>query len=156
MDIEAEIKNRIIKTLFSENQAIGIYQAEVFWKKYPQETFRIILKDENDHFHKMNKYLVDNAWAYTNWAQLAIYLYLLSGWIIGTFLSFLPRKTCFHFHMIAEKKAANEYKMLMEKINKITEKDWKQDDHLNGLLKTMMDNEFIHSEIFMYHSCLHG
>jgi len=57
--------------------------------------------------------------------------------------------------MVAEKKAANEYKMLMENLNKITGKDWKQSDQFNGLLKTMMNNEFIHSEIFLHHSFLH-
>jgi demethoxyubiquinone hydroxylase (CLK1/Coq7/Cat5 family) len=155
MDTKAEIKNKIIRALISENQAIGIYQAEVFWKKYPQETFRVILKDESNHFHELNKYLVKNAWTYSSWNQLKIYLYLISGWFIGTFLSFLPRKTCFHFHMVAEKKAANEYKMLMENLNKITGKDWKQSDQFNGLLKTMMNNEFIHSEIFLHHSFLH-
>ena len=43
------IRSWIIKTLLSENQAIGIYEAEVYWKKYPPEAFSIILRDEKDH-----------------------------------------------------------------------------------------------------------
>ena len=37
MKSSKHIRSWIIKTLLSENQAIGIYEAEVYWKKYPQE-----------------------------------------------------------------------------------------------------------------------
>ena len=55
MITKEEIRHRILKIIVSEYQAIGIYQAEVFWKNYPQETFKVILKDEKEHAENIKK-----------------------------------------------------------------------------------------------------
>ena len=147
-----DIKNWIIKTLLSENQAIGIYEAEVYWEKYPQETFRAILRDEKDHFCMMEEYLKDNAWTYSTFNRIEICLYHYSGWVIGTILSFLPRKLCFDFHAVAEKKAASEYQNIVEAITQIKELEGRQQHHFKKLLQGMMNSESLHCEIFKLHA----
>jgi demethoxyubiquinone hydroxylase (CLK1/Coq7/Cat5 family) len=157
MESETDIRNWIIRALLSENQAIGIYEAEVYWKKYPQETFNVILSDEKNHFCKMEQYLKDNAWTYSTFTRIGISLYQFSGWVIGTILSLLPRKLCFHFHTIAEKKAAREYENIVEELNKNKKFERKQQNNLKNLMQGMINNENIHSEIFKYHSNIfHG
>ena len=146
------IRSWIIKTLLSENQAIGIYEAEVYWNKYPQETFSIILRDEKDHFSKMEEYLKDNAWSYSIFNRIEVYLYQFSGWVIGTILSLIPRKLCFYFHAIAEKKAAVEYGNILEELSKSNELEGNQQYRFKKLLHEMMDNEFSHAEIFKFHN----
>jgi demethoxyubiquinone hydroxylase (CLK1/Coq7/Cat5 family) len=154
MNSAIHIRSSIIKSLLSENQAIGIYEAEVYWNKYPQETFSTILREEKDHFCKMEKYLKDNAWNYSPFNRLEVYLYQLSGWVIGTLLSLLPRKLCFHFHAVAEKKAAIEYGNLLEELSKANELEGKQQYRFKELLLGMMDSEFSHAEIFRFHNNL--
>ena len=154
MKSSKHIRSWIIKTLLSENQAIGIYEAEVYWKKYPQEAFSIILRDEKDHFCKMEEYLKDNAWNYSSFNKLEVYLYQFSGWIIGTILSLLPRKLCFYFHAVAENKAAVEYENLAEEMSKVNELEVKQHSRFQKLLLGMMDSEFAHAEIFKFHNNL--
>lgn len=149
-----EIRNRILKIIVSEYQAIGIYQAEVFWRNYPQETFKVILKDEKEHAENIRKNLTINACTFSRVIQLKKYLNLASGWMIGTFLSCMPRKICFYFHVIAEKKAAKEYKTLNEILDKTTEQEWKQGKLFSELVSTMMENETIHSEFFICHSLM--
>ena len=157
METETDIRNWIIKTLSSENQAIGIYEAEVYWKKYPQDTFNIILSDEKDHFCKMEQYLKDNAWTCSIFYRVVMKLYQFSGWVIGTILSLLPRKLCFHLHTIAEKKAAREYENIVEELSKKEKLEGKQQYDFKKLLQGMMNNENIHSEIFKDHSDIfHG
>ena len=152
MNSAKNIRSWIIKTLLSENQAIGIYEAEVYWNKYPQETFTIILRDEKDHFSKMEEYLKDNAWNYSIFNRIEVYLYQFSGWVIGTILSLIPRKLCFYFHAIAEKKAAVEYGNLLEELSKSNELEGNQQYRFKKLLHEMMDNEFSHAEIFKFHN----
>ena len=152
MNSAKNIRSWIIKTLLSENQAIGIYEAEVYWNKYPQETFSIILRDEKDHFSKMEEYLKGNAWNYSIFNRIEVYLYQFSGWVIGTILSLLPRKLCFYFHAIAEKKAAVEYGNLLEELSKSNELEGNQQYRFKKLLHEMMDNEFSHAEIFKFHN----
>ena len=152
MNSAKNIRSWIIKTLLSENQAIGIYEAEVYWNKYPQETFSIILRDEKDHFSKMEEYLKDNAWNYSIFNRIEVYLYQFSGWVIGTILSLIPRKLCFYFHAIAEKKAAVEYGNLLEELSKSNELEANQEYRFKKLLHEMMDNEFSHAEIFKFHN----
>ena len=102
----------------------------------------------------MEKYLKDNAWNYSAFNRLEVYLYQLSGWVIGTLLSLLPRKLCFHFHAVAEKKAAIEYGNLLEELSKANELEGKQQYRFKELLLGMMDSEFSHSEIFRFHNNL--
>lgn len=149
MSAETEIRNRVLKIMVSEYQAIGIYQAEVFWKNYPQETFKVILKDEKEHAENIRNNLSINACTCSKVIQVKMYLNFAVGWMIGTFLSCLPRKFCFYFHVIAEKKAAKEYKTLNEKLEKTTEREWKQGKLFSELVNTMMENEIIHSEFFI-------
>jgi hypothetical protein len=154
MITKEEIRHRILKIIVSEYQAIGIYQAEVFWKNYPQETFKVILKDEKEHAENIRKNLTINACTCSRVIQIKMCLNLVSGWMIGTFLSCMPRKICFYFHVIAEKKAAKEYKTLNEILDKTTEQEWKQGKLFSELVSTMMENETIHAEFFICHSLI--
>ena len=77
------------------------------------------------------------------------------GWLLGTCFSLLPRKMCFHFHSEAEKRAADNYKIFINKLDQTSSDDLKHKEKFKSLLKTMMNNEFIHSEIFTFHSNLY-
>ena len=112
----------------------------------------IILRDEKDHFSKMEEYLKDNAWNYSIFNRIEVYLYQFSGWVIGTILSLIPRKLCFYFHAIAEKKAAVEYGNILEELSKSNELEGNQQYRFKKLLHEMMDNEFSHAEIFKFHN----
>ena len=50
-------KKKFIKTIISEDQAIGIYQAELFWKRRPRDVFQTILKDEINHEEQLVNFL---------------------------------------------------------------------------------------------------
>ena len=114
----------------------------------------MILSDEKDHFCKMEQYLKDNAWTCSTFNRIGINLYQFSGWVIGTILSLLPRKLCFHLHTIAEKRPQGS---IVEELSKNIELEGKQQYHFKKLLLGMMNNENIHSEIFKYHSNIfHG
>ena len=151
----AEIKKTVMKALISEYQAVGIYQAEVFWNKYPQKTFEAILKDENRHLINMKMFLKNNAWTCSLWNGMKMNLNQAMGWLIGTCFSLLPRKLCFRFHSTAERKAANSYKNFLHILDKTKLDDFKQKEKFKSSLKTMMNNELIHSEIFTFHSLLY-
>ena len=71
-----------------------------------------------------------------------------SGWLIGTFLSILPRRICFYFHYMAEKQAANGYKDLMTNIeNNDNQKQINLTD-IKSEIKEIIESEKTHSEIF--------
>tara|TARA_B110000014_G_C20016757_1_gene527313 strand:+ start:251 stop:412 length:162 start_codon:yes stop_codon:yes gene_type:complete len=46
MIIDNKLKNTFIKLIISEDQAIGIYEAELFLKGQPKDVFQKILEDE--------------------------------------------------------------------------------------------------------------
>ena len=102
----------------------------------------------------MEEYLKDNAWTYSTINRIEIYFYQFSGWIIGTILSLLPRKLCFYFHAITEKKAASDYRSIVELLSEINELEEIRQNQFKKLLRGMMNNEAIHSEIFKYHYSL--
>ena len=92
MNTEKIIKNNFIKTIISEDQAIGIYEAELFWKRRPKDVFQEILSEEIKHEEELMGFIQSRGWSLTRAQNFLMTLNRLSGWIIGTALSTLPRR----------------------------------------------------------------
>jgi rubrerythrin len=141
-------KKKFIKTIISEDQAIGIYQAELFWKRRPKDVFQAILKDEINHEEQLVNFLFSRGWDLNLMQKLTMNFNRYSGWFIGSLLSTLPRRLCFFFHYMAEKQAANGYNDLMISIENIQDIQWVNSSSIKIEIQKIIDNEKLHSEIF--------
>ena len=141
-------KKKFIKTIISEDQAIGIYQAELFWKRRPKDVFQTILKDEINHEEQLVNFLFSRGWDLNLMQKLTMNFNRYSGWFIGSLLSTLPRRLCFFFHYMAEKQAANGYNDLMTSIENIQDIQWVNSSSIKIKIQKIIDNEKLHSEIF--------
>ena len=141
-------KKKFIKTIVSEDQAIGIYQAELFWKRRPRDVFQTILKDEINHEEQLVNFLYSRGWDLTLMQKSIMNFNRYSGWFIGSLLSTLPRRLCFFFHYMAEKQAANGYNDLMNSIENIQDIKWVNSSSIKIKIQKIIDNEKLHSEIF--------
>jgi rubrerythrin len=148
MVTDKEFKKKIIKIITSEDQAIGIYQAELFWKRRPKDVFQTILKDEINHEEELKNFLYSRGWNFTLIQKSRMNFNRYSGWFIGTFLSILPRRLCFFFHYLAEKQAANGYNDLMLNIDNTECKQWINSSNIKKEIQKIIDSEKLHSEIF--------
>ena len=148
MYTEKTIKNNFIKTIISEDQAIGIYEAELFWKRRPKDVFQVILREEIKHEEELMGFIHSRGWNLTRAQNILMTLNRLSGWVIGTVLSILPRRLCFFFHYIAEKQAANGYKDLMTRIKKPNSPMWVDSTNIKPKINKIIESETLHSEIF--------
>ena len=148
MNTEKIIKNNFIKTIISEDQAIGIYEAELFWKRRPKDVFEVILSEEIKHEEELIGFIQSRGWSLTRAQNLLMILNRLSGWFIGTALSVLPRRLCFFFHYLAEKKAANGYNDLMIRIEKPNSPKWINSTNIKSEINKIIESETLHSEIF--------
>ena len=148
MNTNQEFRKNFIKTISSEDQAIGIYQAELFWKRRPKDVFEAILEDEIKHEQNLTDFVHSRGWNFTKRQKIIMHFNRYSGWLIGTFLSILPRRICFYFHYMAEKQAANGYKDLMIHIeNNDNQKQINLTD-IKSEIKEIIESEKTHSEIF--------
>ena len=148
MNTEKIIKNNFIKTIISEDQAIGIYEAELFWKRRPKDVFQVILSEEIKHEEELMEFIQSRGWNLTRVQNLLMTLNRLSGWIIGTALSVLPRRLCFFFHYLAEKQAANGHNDLMTGIEKPNSPKWINSTNIKSEINKIIESETLHSEIF--------
>jgi len=148
MNTEKIIKNNFIKTIISEDQAIGIYEAELFWKRRPNDVFQEILSEEIKHEEELMGFIQSRGWSLTRAQNFLMTLNRLSGWIIGTALSTLPRRLCFFFHYLAEKQAANGYNDLMIRIEKPNSPKWINTTNIKSEINKIIESETLHSEIF--------
>ena len=148
MITDKEFKTKFIKTIISEDQAIGIYQAELFWKRRPRDVFQTILKDEINHEEQLVNFLYSRGWDLTLMQKSIMNFNRYSGWFIGSLLSTLPRRLCFFFHYMAEKQAANGYNDLMISIENIQDIKWVNSSSIKIKIQKIIDNEKLHSEIF--------
>jgi len=148
MITDNEFKKNFIKIITSEDQAIGIYQAELFWKRRPVDVFQTILKDEINHEEQLINFLYSRGWNFTLMQKSIMNINRYSGWFIGSFLSILPRRLCFFFHYMAEKQAANGYSDLMISIEKNQGMQWVNSSSIKIKIQNIIDNEKLHSEIF--------
>jgi rubrerythrin len=96
---------KMLEVVSAEQQAIAIYEAQVFWRPGQSgQVFREILEEERHHDFSIRPYV-----------NMPILVFLITpfnkigGWLFGTFLSILPRKLCYMVHVMAEKDAARTY-----------------------------------------------
>ena len=148
MNTEQTLKNDFIKLITSEDQAIGIYQAELFWKRRPKDVFQTILKNEINHEEQLINFMHSRGWSFTLLQKFLIIFNRYWGWLIGTMLSILPRRLCFFFHYLAEKQAANGYNDLMTNIENIDDQRWVNSHNIKVEIQKIIDSENLHSEIF--------
>jgi rubrerythrin len=85
---------KLLNAYSAEQQAIAIYQAEVFWRPGASgDVFRAVLAEEQAH--PFNFFF---------------------GWLFGSGLSLLPRRLCYRIHVWAEREAAKTYEVTVANI----------------------------------------
>ncbi len=101
--------------LYAEQQAIAIYEAQVFWRPRSSDLiFREILAEERLHNLSIEPFVKLNV------VSIMIRPFnVLFGWLFGTLLSLLPRKLCYRIHVWAEKDAAKTYEDAARRTSKI-------------------------------------
>jgi rubrerythrin len=111
---EATDLRHLFGALYAEQQAIAIYEAQVFWRSRSDELiFREILAEERLHSLSIEPFVK------LNFASFLIRPFnILFGWLFGTLLSMLPRKLCYRIHVWAEKDAAKTYEDAARKTSK--------------------------------------
>jgi rubrerythrin len=96
---------QLLNAFSAEQQAIAIYEAQVFWRQGSSGAiFRKILKEERDHRLGIEPYF-NHPWVKGVISPFNI----LAGWVLGTVLSILPRRWCYEIHVWAETQAAETY-----------------------------------------------
>ena len=97
MMIDNKLKNNFIKLMISEDQAIGIYEAELFMSISPKDIFRKILIEEISHERELIRIIDEMNWNLSGYQVLLLKLNRLLGWGIGILLSIIPKRLCFFF-----------------------------------------------------------
>ena len=103
--IDHKLKNTFINLIISEDQAIGIYEAELFLKGQPKDVFQKFLADEISHEKELIRIIDEMNWNFSYYQIFLLKINRLLGWIIGIFLSKTPRGLSFIFHHLGEKKS---------------------------------------------------
>jgi hypothetical protein len=145
---ENQLRFYFIKLLISENQAIGIYQAEIFIKSHPKHIFLDILKEEVIHKQELKKCINLTGWNLSVIQVSLLRLNRIIGWLIGLLLSMAPRKLCFYFHRLGEIKAAEEYEALRDLIERCNNPDLINSINKIFKINTIIKCENMHAEIF--------
>jgi rubrerythrin len=96
---------KLLNAYSAEQQAIAIYKAQTFWRPGASgQIFREILAEELSHQESMASFM--------NSPVLVLLITpfnFLAGWMLGSFLSILPRPLCYRIHVWAEHEAAKTY-----------------------------------------------
>ncbi|MEI6832368.1 MAG: demethoxyubiquinone hydroxylase family protein [bacterium] len=96
---------KLINAYSAEQQAIAIYKAQTFWRPGASgQIFRDVLAEELSHQDSMAQFM--------NSPILVLLMTpfnFIAGWMLGSFLSILPRPLCFRIHVWAEHEAAKTY-----------------------------------------------
>jgi len=103
---------QLLNAFSAEQQAIAIYEAQVFWR--PRDSgavFREVLAEERAHRLSIEPFMGIQAVVF-----FMSPFNILMGWVFGTFLSLLPRKLCYRVHVWAEEEAAKTYEQTAKKI----------------------------------------
>ena len=67
MIIDNKLKNTFIKLIISEDQAIGIYEAELFLRGQPKDVFQKILEDEISHEKELIRITDEMNWNFSDY-----------------------------------------------------------------------------------------
>jgi rubrerythrin len=103
---------QLLNAFSAEQQAIAIYEAQVFWRpRASGAVFREVLAEEHVHRLSIEPFMGTQAVV-----LMMSPFNVLIGWIFGSFLSLLPRKICYEIHVWAEEEAAKTYEQTAKKI----------------------------------------
>ncbi len=143
-----KLKNIFINLMISEDQAIGIYEAELFFNLSPKDIFRKILLEEISHKRELIKIIVEMNWNLSSYQILQLKLNRLFGWGIGILMSIIPKRLCFIFHQAGELKAANGYAKLKSSIDQYKNFESFSSTKIKAILDNIIENEKSHSDTF--------
>ena len=148
MIIDNKLKNTFIKLIISEDQAIGIYEAELFLKGQPKDVFQKILEDEISHVKELIRIIDEMNWNFSGYQIFLLKINRLLGWIIGIFLAITPRRLCFVFHQLGENKAVEGYSELRHFIDQNVNAPFFASIQIKARLEKIIESEKLHAEIF--------
>ena len=148
MIVDKKLKNYFINLMISEDQAIGIYEAEVFLNISPKDIFRKILLEEISHERELIIIIDEMNWKLSGHQVLLLKLNRILGWGIGILLSIIPKRLCFIFHQTGEIKAANDYIKLKSFIDQHNNFESFSSAKVKTILDKIIENEKLHSDTF--------
>ena len=148
MIVDKKLKNYFIKLMISEDQAIGIYEAELFLNISPKDIFRKILLEEISHERELIRIIDEMNWKLSRQEVLLLKLNRILGWGIGILLSIIPKRLCFIFHQTGEIKAANDYIKLKSFIDQHNNFESFSSAKVKIILDKIIENEKLHSDTF--------
>ena len=148
MITENKLKNNFINLMISEDQAIGIYEAELFFNISPKYIFRKILLEEISHEKELIKIIDEMNWELSSYQILLSKLNRLFGWGIGILMSIIPKRLCFIFHQAGEIKAAEDYVKLKIFIDQYNNFESFSSKKIKAILDKIIENEKLHSDTF--------
>ena len=148
MIVDKKLKNYFINLMISEDQAIGIYEAEVFLNISPKDIFRKILLEEISHERELIRIIDEMNWKLSGQQVLLLKLNRILGWGIGILLSIIPKRLCFIFHQTGEIKAANDYIKLKSFIDQHNYFESFSSTKVKTILDKIIENEKLHSDTF--------
>ena len=148
MIVDKKLKNYFINLMISEDQAIGIYEAEVFLNISPKDIFRKILLEEISHERELIIIIDEMNWKLSGQQVLLLKLNRILGWSIGILLSIIPKRLCFIFHQTGEIKAANDYIKLKSFIDQHNYFELFLSTKVKTILDKIIENEKLHSDTF--------
>jgi len=148
MIVDKKLKNNFINLMISEDQAIGIYEAELFLNISPKDIFRNILLEEISHERELIRIIDEMNWKLSGHQVLLLKLNRILGWGIGILLSIIPKRLCFIFHQTGEIKAANDYIKLKSFIDHHNNFESFSSTKVKIILDKIIENEKLHSDTF--------
>ena len=148
MIVDKKLKNYFINLMISEDQAIGIYEAELFLNISPKDIFRNILLEEISHERELIRIIDEMNWKLSGHQVLLLKLNRVLGWGIGILLSIIPKRLCFIFHQTGEIKAANDYIKLKSFIDHHNNFESFSSTKVKIILDKIIENEKLHSDTF--------
>ena len=148
MIVDKKLKNYFINLMISEDQAIGIYEAELFLNISPKDIFRNILLEEISHERELIRIIDEMNWKLSGHQVLLLKLNRILGWGIGILLSIIPKRLCFIFHQTGEIKAANDYIKLKSFIDQHNNFESFSSAKVKTILDKIIENEKLHSDTF--------
>ena len=148
MIIDNKLKNSFINLLISEDQAIGIYEAELFLKISPKDIFRKILLEEISHENELIKIIDELNWNLSSYQIFKLKINRLFGWGIGILMSIIPKRLCFIFHQAGEIKAAKGYAKLKSSIVQYNNFESFPSTKIKNILDKIIESEKLHSDTF--------
>ena len=148
MIVDKKLKNYFINLMISEDQAIGIYEAEVFLNISPKDIFQNILLEEISHERELIRIIDEKNWKLSGHQVLLLKLNRILGWGIGILLSIIPKRLCFIFHQTGEIKAANDYIKLKSFIDHHNNFESFSSTKVKIILDKIIENEKLHSDTF--------